>query len=1056
MSAPRTTTITNILQNPGTGKPIVGKTVSIRLNVPGFVNGGSTEKRRSTYATTDATGEWSAVLEVNADIDPAGTYYTVSELGTIWPFVVPFSASALTLRACLVTDPANPDPLTAGVALPVNQTPGDVATVAADGNSVEWDTATGGVQSVVAGTGVTVDDTDPANPVVSSTATGGVSSFNTRTGAVSLTKGDVTATGLAASDVGADASGAASAAQSAAVAAAATDATTKASAAQAAAIAASDTAGAAASAQAFAIQRGNHTGTQSADTLTDGTTNKAFLATERTKLAAITGTNTGDQDLSALAPKASPALTGTPTAPTAAAGTNTTQLATTANVVAQIAAEAVRYDAAQSLTSPQKTQAQLNMGVGALSTGLNAFTGMFHATGYGAKADVKTVSDAGMTSGSANLTSATAAFVAGDVGKLVVVCNAKGAGVHLYGTISSLTSGTVVVLSASATATVANTVATYGTDDTTAIQNCINDAVATNGVVALPSTPMAISAALSITGSVTIQGGGWTEIHGSASQGVHSLEVPVAAPYLTGSVLTVMTASTNAVNLTGAGATPRMFRFAVRFAGSFKTTGHGFFYQPPVNGAGGRDHGLICSTWRELGVFGHDGDHYAWYLINPIASLFDQLRSVGGGVLKFENNGAGGNYGNCTVTHLCAMFICNGTALGVHLASTINTMNLLSFNGVYIGSGDYSAVYSGYGLTAASGTIWDDASARNIVVNQLDLEGTAHTNFGNNPRWISPGSYTPISTTGNPFFGDRPDATFDVTGAATPSIISDGSIINPRTDTVSTRRSPYVAKVGGQGFAAETNRPVWSDGSDWRYADGTVANVAGTPGGAGTIPSSISTGPIGWWSADTITGSPADGTAIASWNDQAGTPHALAQATGSKQPKIKTGVLNSKAAVRFDGVDDYLATSAFSQAQPLTATIVYKYVGLGSRISGNGYILTGGMLMVGQKDSSATQTLWSFGSAEMDYVAAVNADKWGIVTVQMNGASSLFRLNGTQVATGNTGSTGLSLVSVGGDTTGNLTRIDVAEIVVFGSALSGANMLEVERWLATKYALTSA
>lgn len=33
--------------------------------------------------------------------------------------------------------------------------------------------------------------------------------------------------------------------------------------------------------------RANHTGTQSADTLTDGTTNKAFLATERTKLTGI-------------------------------------------------------------------------------------------------------------------------------------------------------------------------------------------------------------------------------------------------------------------------------------------------------------------------------------------------------------------------------------------------------------------------------------------------------------------------------------------------------------------------------------------------------------------------------------------------------------------------------------------------------------------------------------------------------------------------------------------------------------------------------------------------
>ena len=41
------------------------------------------------------------------------------------------------------------------------------------------------------------------------------------------------------------------------------------------------------STDATLLARANHTGTQSADTLTDGTTNKAFLATERTKLAGV-------------------------------------------------------------------------------------------------------------------------------------------------------------------------------------------------------------------------------------------------------------------------------------------------------------------------------------------------------------------------------------------------------------------------------------------------------------------------------------------------------------------------------------------------------------------------------------------------------------------------------------------------------------------------------------------------------------------------------------------------------------------------------------------------
>jgi hypothetical protein len=95
-----------------------------------------------------------------------------------------------------------------------------------------------------------------------------------------------------------------------------------------------------------------------------GLSTEDYTTTEKTKLAAIIGTNTGDQDISGIAANttkigdltsltttvksnlvaavneieagkaslASPTLTGTPVAPTAAAGTNTTQIATTAFV----------------------------------------------------------------------------------------------------------------------------------------------------------------------------------------------------------------------------------------------------------------------------------------------------------------------------------------------------------------------------------------------------------------------------------------------------------------------------------------------------------------------------------------------------------------------------------------------------------------------------------------------------------------------------------------------------------------------------------------------------
>jgi hypothetical protein len=52
----------------------------------------------------------------------------------------------------------------------------------------------------------------------------------------------------------------------------------------------------------YYLARANHTGTQSADTLTDGTTNKAFLATERTKLTGIaTGATANSSDATLLA-----------------------------------------------------------------------------------------------------------------------------------------------------------------------------------------------------------------------------------------------------------------------------------------------------------------------------------------------------------------------------------------------------------------------------------------------------------------------------------------------------------------------------------------------------------------------------------------------------------------------------------------------------------------------------------------------------------------------------------------------------------------------------------
>jgi hypothetical protein len=77
---------------------------------------------------------------------------------------------------------------------------------------------------------------------------------------------------------------------------------------------------------------------------------------ELSKLAGI-GATTVKAQLDAKAPLASPALTGTPTVPTATAGTNTTQAASTAFAVGEVATEATSRATGDSVLTPSSLSA---------------------------------------------------------------------------------------------------------------------------------------------------------------------------------------------------------------------------------------------------------------------------------------------------------------------------------------------------------------------------------------------------------------------------------------------------------------------------------------------------------------------------------------------------------------------------------------------------------------------------------------------------------------------------------------------------------------------------
>lgn len=78
---------------------------------------------------------------------------------------------------------------------------------------------------------------------------------------------------------------------------------------------------------------------------------------------------------------------------------------------------------------------------------------------------VRRVKDAVTTAASTTITSATAAFVAGDVGKTIVVHGAAAGGNTLTTTISAVTNGTTAVLAVAASVSISNTYAAIGNRD---------------------------------------------------------------------------------------------------------------------------------------------------------------------------------------------------------------------------------------------------------------------------------------------------------------------------------------------------------------------------------------------------------------------------------------------------------------------------------------------------------------------------------------------------------------------------------------------------------------
>jgi hypothetical protein len=196
------------------------------------------------------------------------------------------------------------------------------------------------------------------------------------------------------------------------------------------------------------------------------------------------------------------------------------------------------------------------------------------------------------------------------------------------------------------------------------------------------------------------------------------------------------------------------------------------------------------------------------------------------------------------------------------------------------------------------------------------------------------------------------------------------------------------------------------------------------------------------------------------WDDISGNNRHATQATPENRPEIVENVQNGRQVRRFDGVNDLmLIDMSASFSQPVTIFCVVKNNINPANI--NGRIIHSSSSIDSETNlflpialNVGGSHIWNFGT---DTTTAVSfGSNMQILCVNANGASSSTIRNGVSIFTGNPGLNALArYVSIGGRYHDGLRNFngDIAEILVFPTALSTSDRKSVENYLAKKWGL---
>lgn len=229
-----------------------------------------------------------------------------------------------------------------------------------------------------------------------------------------------------------------------------------------------------------------------------------------------------------------------------------------------------------------------------------------------------------------------------------------------------------------------------------------------------------------------------------------------------------------------------------------------------------------------------------------------------------------------------------------------------------------------------------------------------------------------------------------------------------------------------------------------------------------------------WLSADDLEG--ADGDMIAAWNDKTSNGNNFTQTTDEKKPLLKKDNygINGHNSIRFDGTDDIMVASNFSSATQGSIFIVGKL---------NGALQNTQTILGTCDEETAASYYWNYRpfftdfSAQVCYVRTSSGPNiqggfmqtfnmpsiWHIAS---NGSAYVMRHNGrveTLTVAGGTNNgdwfgdipnrDNFTLGGAKWNAEAAFFKGDVAEVIIYDTSLSAADVARVERYLANKYAI---